>query len=156
MGPAPVPASDSIGEPEAYEDKAAITEPYCQAEYDQPQPRMTTDLAEIAGSGPEIMYWPGDKTAKVPLAWSIASIHAVSAEVPSVAPSPVAPNALASTTWTSEGAAGRSANSSVSTTPSRAGQLPEQNGSIGTTDNALLRRHGTPNASSGGAPPPFP
>jgi hypothetical protein len=39
---------------------------------------------------------------------------------------------------------GRSANSSASTTASRAGQLPEQQQSIVTTRNELLRCHGTP------------
>jgi hypothetical protein len=54
----PSPSSHSIGELEElglYEDKAAITEPYRESVYDQPQPTMTTDLAKILGSGPEIM-----------------------------------------------------------------------------------------------------
>jgi hypothetical protein len=85
-----------------YDGKAETTEPHCQAVYDRPQPTMTTESTETAGSGAEIMYRPGGKTANVPLAWLTAPIHAVSAAVSLVAPSPAAPNALASTTWTIE------------------------------------------------------
>jgi hypothetical protein len=55
------------------EDKAGVSVPYCEWPQDQPQPTMTTE-----------------------------STGAASAQVSSLLPSPLAPNALALTTWAIE------------------------------------------------------